>query len=52
VAELDHPSAYAQASGFDTVTHYFKKEGNVEVAFVDIRAMPDICWSGTNQWRH
>lgn len=28
-----------QASGFATATHYFTKEGNVEVAFVDTRAM-------------
>lgn len=28
-----------QTSGFETVTHYFTKEGNVEVAFVDTRTM-------------
>lgn len=39
VDDVKKEMSQLQSEGFETVTHYFTREGNVEVAFVDTRSI-------------
>lgn len=39
VNNVEEEMSRLQSRGFETVTHYFTRDGNVEVAFVDTRAI-------------